>query len=357
MKNGNIAEALAYQRDILPGVSRTFALTIPQLPRELRTVVTNAYLLCRIADTIEDDVNLSPAEVRQFQTRFIDILKKDSGASGLVDELSPRLSVSTIPAERELIANMEKVLLVTSTFNPSKQDVLVRCVEVMCEQMPIFQHAAKKEGLKSLHDLNHYCYAVAGVVGEMLTELFCNYSDEIAMNYAGLMRLAPSFGQGLQMTNILKDVWDDLEADSCWLPRDVFAEAGYDLQGLAPDHRREDFHQGLVRLIGIGHGHLKNAIDYSLLIPTHETGIRRFLLWNVNMAVRTLKQIYRNPDYVSGEEVKISRMSLLGTIVATNAAVRSDGLVQSLFGTFGRGLPLDSVDQGYFEEAAQLSSF
>ena len=41
-----------YQDQILPHVSRTFALTIPQLPLGLRTAVTSAYLLCRIADTI-----------------------------------------------------------------------------------------------------------------------------------------------------------------------------------------------------------------------------------------------------------------------------------------------------------------
>jgi phytoene/squalene synthetase len=45
----------AYQDEILPHVSRTFALTIPELPAALRTAVTSAYLLCRIADTIEDE--------------------------------------------------------------------------------------------------------------------------------------------------------------------------------------------------------------------------------------------------------------------------------------------------------------
>ena len=42
---------LEYQARILTGVSRTFALTIPSLPPALRVPVTNAYLLCRIADT------------------------------------------------------------------------------------------------------------------------------------------------------------------------------------------------------------------------------------------------------------------------------------------------------------------
>ena len=52
----------AYQDRILPHVSRTFALTIPQLPPGLRLGVTNAYLLCRIADTIEDQTNSSAAQ-------------------------------------------------------------------------------------------------------------------------------------------------------------------------------------------------------------------------------------------------------------------------------------------------------
>ena len=53
MDTGNSASN--FQDQILPHVSRTFALTIPQLPMPLRTAVTNAYLLCRIADTIEDE--------------------------------------------------------------------------------------------------------------------------------------------------------------------------------------------------------------------------------------------------------------------------------------------------------------
>jgi len=42
------------QDHLLQGVSRTFALTIPQLPPKLMRPVANAYLLCRIVDTIED---------------------------------------------------------------------------------------------------------------------------------------------------------------------------------------------------------------------------------------------------------------------------------------------------------------
>ena len=63
-----------YQDQILPHVSRTFALTIPQLPAALRIPVTNAYLLCRIADTIEDEPALSPPETLAFLQRFMSAL-------------------------------------------------------------------------------------------------------------------------------------------------------------------------------------------------------------------------------------------------------------------------------------------
>ena len=55
-----------FQSLLLEGVSRTFALTIPQLPAKLYGVVANAYLLCRIVDTIEDEVSLSAAQKKYF---------------------------------------------------------------------------------------------------------------------------------------------------------------------------------------------------------------------------------------------------------------------------------------------------
>jgi len=55
-----------FQALLLEGVSRTFALTIPQLPEKLYGAVANAYLLCRIVDTIEDEVSLSPEQKKIF---------------------------------------------------------------------------------------------------------------------------------------------------------------------------------------------------------------------------------------------------------------------------------------------------
>ena len=102
----------------------------------------------------------------------------------------------------------------------------------MAKGMGQFQLRGEKHGLQSLEDLDQYCYYVAGVVGQMLTRLFCLHSPEVAKHHDALMALAVSFGQGLQMTNILKDVWEDYQHGACWLPRKVFADEGFDLSEL-----------------------------------------------------------------------------------------------------------------------------
>jgi farnesyl-diphosphate farnesyltransferase len=102
-----VGEARALQDRLLPGVSRTFALTIPQLPDALRPVVTNAYLLCRIADTIEDEVALSPEEKLEFSDWFVDVVAgrrpAAAFAEALAQALEPKVITSTSDDERELI--------------------------------------------------------------------------------------------------------------------------------------------------------------------------------------------------------------------------------------------------------------
>ena len=61
---------LGYQNEILQHVSRTFALTILELPNALRIVISNAYLLCRIADTIEDDKSMSSEKKKKHDLKI-----------------------------------------------------------------------------------------------------------------------------------------------------------------------------------------------------------------------------------------------------------------------------------------------
>src|SRR6185437_729762 len=87
-------------------------------------------------------------------------------------------------------------------------------------------------GLADVAEMDRYCYCVAGVVGEMLTDLFCAYALDIDARRDIMAPLAVSFGQGLQMTNIIKDVWADRQRGVCWFPREIFDRVGIDLETL-----------------------------------------------------------------------------------------------------------------------------
>ena len=327
------------QHYLLQRVSRTFALTIPQLPQALARVVANAYLLCRISDTIEDEAQLSADQKHRYCEQLIDVIGGDLAPTHFSGELLPLLSAHTSAAERQLIQHTPNVIRITRSFSQNQRDALKRCLGIMTRGMAQFQQESSLRGLVDVAELGRYCYVVAGVVGEMLTRLFCDYSEDIAKNRDALMRLSVSFGQGLQMTNILKDLWDDHARGACWLPRDVFARSGFDLTELTPGSYRDSFGEGLAKLIALAHSHLRDALAYTLFIPARETGIRNFCLWAIGMALLTLRRINERRNFTRGAEVKISHSAVTATVVSARLAARSDRLLRSLFYFASRGLP------------------
>lgn len=334
-----------YQDHILQGVSRTFALTIPQLPEALRRVIGNAYLLCRITDTIEDDNALTSEQTRQLSHLFSEVVCGNASAEEFAQKLYPLLSDHTIPAEHDLIKNTPAVIRVTHSFNPAQRNALERCVRIMAQGMSDYQETESLEGLKDLPAMNQYCYYVAGVVGEMLTELFCDYSQEINIHKPTLMKLSVSFGQGLQMTNILKDIWDDRKRGACWLPQDIFLKHGFNLNNLQPGMSDPEFQAGLAELLGIAKSHLQNALVYTSLIPPQEKGIRRFCLWAIGMAILTLNKINQHRNFSEGTQVKIRRRDVKATIVTTNLFASHNRALNLLFKLTSRNLPDAEVHQ------------
>ena len=163
-----------YQKHILQYVSRTFALTIPQLPADLGRVVSNAYLLCRIADTIEDDNAVDSEHTRRLAEMFVQVVAGNVPAKEFSEALYPLLSEQSIEEEHDLIKNTESVIRITHSFNENQRNALGRCVRIMAKGMADYQDTETLDGLENLAAMDDYCYYVAGVVGEMLTELFCD---------------------------------------------------------------------------------------------------------------------------------------------------------------------------------------
>ena len=187
--------------------------------------------------------------------------------------------------------------------------------------------------------MDRYCYHVAGVVGETLTALFCEHSEEIDRRREDLLPLSVSFGQGLQMINILKDTWEDRSRGVCWLPRDVFRSSGFELGSLSPGMADAGFAEGLLELAAITRNHLANGLRFIVSLPTHETGIRRSCLWPLAIAVLTLRRICRKPMFGSGREVKVSRSGVWAAAILTSVLVRSNLALNLLFKLFTFGLP------------------
>jgi farnesyl-diphosphate farnesyltransferase len=231
----------------------------------------------------------------------------------------------------------------TRQLRPGQREAILRCLTTMSHGMGHYERSRSRSGLGDVPEYEHYCYFVAGVVGEMLTELFCDHSPLIEARREDLEARAVSFGLGLQMTNILKDVWDDYSSGVCWLPREVFQDNGYDLDELRPHHNGNGhaFAASMRDLVGIAHAHLREALDYTLLIPNHETGIRRFLIWAALLAVSTLRKIDADPLFTSGTQVKVSRQRVTAIVASSSAVARSNIGLGALFNASARGLPLN----------------
>lgn len=198
---------------LLLQTSRTFALSIPLLPDPTRREVTVAYLLFRIADTFEDASHWPAADRRRALVDFSEMLRRPSipEARRLADHWSDA-EPSTHPGYRALVAETPAVLeellaLSRGAIEPIREHVL-RSARGMSDFVARTTGAGELV-LTGLSDLREYCYAVAGIVGEMLTELFLLDRPGLASAAPFLRERAKLFGEGLQLVNILKDSDDD----------------------------------------------------------------------------------------------------------------------------------------------------
>lgn len=194
----------------LDRVSRSFAFCIRQLPAPLREWVGLSYLLCRLVDTIEDSAwpNLE-TQLKNFE-RFDHALLSPEGVKEL--EGWERGFAPDIPeGERLLLADASRLLNDYHRFPPQIGGILRELVYSMSQGM---QHFCRLRSggelyLKTLAEVNQYCFFVAGVVGELLTKLMAKMDPRVDLSQSTLVK-AHHFGLFLQKVNLLKDqVWDE----------------------------------------------------------------------------------------------------------------------------------------------------
>ena len=208
---------------ILRSVSRSFYLSLRILPGPLRDPLSLAYLLARATDTIADTPE-PPAEVRTEALR--NLARAIQGGASIETAASIRDSFAPLQsneAERALIdalpAALEWLELLDDRDRREVREVLKKISEGQRLDLERFGAGAGIQSLPAASDLDQYIYLVAGCVGEVWTRIcfahLKNFSDRTGSE---MLARGMSYGKGLQLINILRDVGSDLRAGRCYLP-------------------------------------------------------------------------------------------------------------------------------------------
>lgn len=314
---------------ILPAVSRTFALGIKALPGDLGQAVLDAYLLCRIADTVEDAPDIAP---ERKAAMFDDFLSGFASPDALARFLADVQSLRGDEAHLALTHNTDLVLAHFAKLPTATQAVVRKWVTEMVIGMRKFV-LLYPNGIRiqTIDEYKEYCYYVAGTVGYMLTDLWHEHSSSIgSQRYAILRERCRAFAEALQTVNILKDVAVDAEKEnSIYVPEELLRAHGSTQSRILSPELIAKNREALTQLIQLAWHDLEEARNYLLLIPRRAVSIRLFCILPLLLAYATLRDLVQSTAMLSpGGTVKISRRevkSLLMTgamLVMSNSGVR-----------------------------------
>lgn len=298
----NVARPSPEELDVLlAGCSRTFALAIPFLPEPLRREVTVAYLLFRVADTMEDATRWSRQRRLAALDGFHAILRDPHPARAARRAAEHWLADPPCeePGYLRLLASVPSVLAELEALPGEARSAVVNHLAVTVQGMRSFVSRGNARGdlrLEDLDDLRHYCYVVAGVVGELLTDLFLRRGRNLRRAARLLRGSARHFGEGLQLVNILKDAGVDALHGRVYLPA-----------GVPPS-----------RLFTIARADLDVAARYVLALQAGGAprGLVAFTALPVLLARATLDQVE-----VIGAGAKVSRAGVQALVAELNAAL------------------------------------
>ncbi|HSK19563.1 MAG TPA: phytoene/squalene synthase family protein, partial [Longimicrobiales bacterium] len=181
--------------------SRTFSFAARAFPRAFRDSVAGVYAFCRVTDDIADGPEAPPGGPPRAE--LLDLwrdLAHDAHAG----------TGSGLPL-------LDRVMRVAALAG-----VPFTYVDDLIEGMRMDLRGQRYASLEELHV---YSYRVAGVVGQWLTRL-AGVHDPVVLERAA------ELGHAMQLTNIVRDVGEDLKSGRIYLPADVMHDAGVDAADL-----------------------------------------------------------------------------------------------------------------------------
>jgi farnesyl-diphosphate farnesyltransferase len=325
-----------YLEQQLEKVSRSFALLIPYLEPPLRHYLGVSYLLCRVADNIEDCRHPHDWKKERFD-EFTRLLHEPQRAAGQLAQWE-RLLWPGLNDDERLMMGVKRGLPLWQIFAAipaTSQGIIQRWVNTMVKGMrhlgdpearPVFVKRKGVDVLESLADYNEYCFYVAGTVGQLASELVVEQYGLAPDVASTLHARAGSCGRSLQKTNIIKDFVEDLNRGVCYLPDTWMGSAGYAPLDLAGAEL-----QWTAMVLADALNELRDATEYVLALPHHAKGYRRASLLCLLPAYHTMLSGARRADamFTADHQIKISRTTMIQCISDSDKIVDDNDLIQA----------------------------
>ncbi len=353
--NNAVHDIPGYLSFVLEKVSRTFAVNIQVLPQPLKHSVLLAYLFCRIADTLEDDPFLEPERKIFLLNNFKDLFPVTQETLKKIDLFVKQLPPLWSEANQWdllLSYHCQWVFEQALKETPASMQIMTRWISEMVEGMALFterlhgneDQQSKGPLIETVEDLDRYCYYVAGTVGNLLCDLFSLHSRYISgEREEGMRKLSVSFGLGLQLTNILKDVDEDATRNIFFLPEELLRQVNITRNDFGKEAHQKASREVQRVLLKKTLQHLRDALDYSCLIPRRDARIRLFCLWPLFMALETLS-LLANWNYgkqAKQIKIKISRADVTRIVRQTSLVFWSNLVLRQMFNRVAK--PLEAL--------------
>ncbi len=318
---------------ILAGTSRSFYLSLKELPKPIRKQVSLLYLLARTSDTIAD------SEAGDFNTRLVSLeafSQFSQGDSEKVPELSELAKLQTNPSEARLLENVEQVTSRIGQFSESDQESIRRCLSIIIggQKQDLERFSTPSNSIRSLEEyseMDDYAYRVAGSVGEFWTRMSLDHQFEVDNETENLLfEKGVRFGKALQMINILRDIPTDLSLGRCYIPRESLVEHGLAPVDLLEPGNMERFKPLYDKYLDITDSHLEAAAQYIGLIPHSQFRLRGACMLPVVIGKRTASMLREGNVLDPENRIKIDRSEVKSVVRKVVLAIPFQGMSKNL---------------------------
>jgi farnesyl-diphosphate farnesyltransferase len=333
--NGTASNLLSY---LLPQVSRSFFLSLRILPQEVRQPVGLAYLFCRAADTIADTALVPPQQRLAYLAHY----RAAFGEAGPVAIASlPRqlTEVQQNPAERELLTRLNECFHLLERLPIKDQSCIRELVLTLTQGMQMDLHTfpqeneGRIEALETRADLDRYTYFVAGCVGEFWTKVaVANLPSLQHWNGEAMSTYGVRFGKGLQLTNILRDISQDVRIGRCYLPRAELSALGVQPEDLLEPMTLTRVKPLLDVLLEETLAFYRDGWEYTLAIPPREWRLRLACAWPLLIGISTLALVRSSRDLLDPSvRVKVSRARVYSILLRSLCTVWSNRAISRYY--------------------------